>query len=53
LRVLKDNADVVAKYKSGQTSVGGFLIGQVMRETKGRANPQLVREALDKALEEA
>lgn len=53
LRVLKDNADVVAKYKSGQTSVEGFLIGQVMRETKGRANPQLVREALDKALEEA
>lgn len=53
LRVLTDNADVVAKYKSGQTSVSGFLIGQVMRETKGRANPQLVREALDKALEEA
>ncbi len=52
-RVLADNADVVAKYKSGQTSVSGFLIGQVMRETKGRANPQLVREALDKALEKA
>lgn len=50
-RVLGANPDVVAKYRSGQVGVAGFLIGQVMRETKGRANPQLVRDLVQSALD--
>lgn len=51
-RVVGANPDVVAKYKIGQTSVAGFLIGRVMAESKGRANPQIVRDLVAKALNE-
>jgi len=50
--VLKENPDAVQKYKSGQTKVIGFLVGQVMRKTKGKANPQLVNKILRQLLEE-
>ncbi|RTZ58443.1 MAG: Asp-tRNA(Asn)/Glu-tRNA(Gln) amidotransferase GatCAB subunit B [Gammaproteobacteria bacterium] len=49
--VLKENPDAVQKYKSGQTKVMGFLVGQVMRKTKGKANPQLVNKILRELLE--
>jgi len=49
--VLKENPDAVQKYKSGQTKVIGFLVGQVMRKTKGKANPQLVNKILKELLE--
>jgi len=49
--VLKENPDAVQKYKSGQTKVIGFLVGQVMRKTKGKANPQLVNKILRELLE--
>lgn len=45
--VLEKNPEVVAKYKGGQTAVIGFLIGQVMKETHGRANPALVAELVE------
>jgi aspartyl-tRNA(Asn)/glutamyl-tRNA(Gln) amidotransferase subunit B len=51
--VLAANPDAVAKFKSGVTNVQGFLVGQVMRASGGRANPALVQAALSKALEEA
>jgi aspartyl-tRNA(Asn)/glutamyl-tRNA(Gln) amidotransferase subunit B len=44
--VLTENEEVVQKYRSGQMSVLGFLVGQVMKKTGGRANPQLVKEVL-------
>jgi aspartyl-tRNA(Asn)/glutamyl-tRNA(Gln) amidotransferase subunit B len=43
----------VAKYKAGQQNVKGFIIGQVMRASGGRANPQLVQALVGKALDEA
>jgi aspartyl-tRNA(Asn)/glutamyl-tRNA(Gln) amidotransferase subunit B len=43
-RVLEDNADVAEKYRAGHDNVLGFLIGQAIRESGGRANPQLVGE---------
>jgi aspartyl-tRNA(Asn)/glutamyl-tRNA(Gln) amidotransferase subunit B len=49
--VLAENTDVVAKYRSGITNVKGFLVGQVMKKCAGRANPQLVQELLEKALQ--
>jgi len=48
-RVVAANPDLVAKYAAGRTGVIGALVGQVMRETGGRANPSLVRELLERA----
>jgi len=50
-QVLTNNPDVVAKYKAGAVSVKGFLVGQVMKESKGRANPQLANELVQSALD--
>ena len=41
--VLSNNMDVVEKIKAGKTNSANFLMGQVMKETKGRANPDMVR----------
>ncbi|MEE8885568.1 MAG: Asp-tRNA(Asn)/Glu-tRNA(Gln) amidotransferase subunit GatB [Eubacteriales bacterium] len=38
-KVLADNPSVVQQYKDGKTKVLGFLVGQVMKQMKGRANP--------------
>lgn len=48
--VLARYPDEVTKYRAGKESVLGWLMGQVMRETKGKGNPALVRELLAKAL---
>jgi len=42
--------DEVAKYLGGKTQVLGWLVGQVMRETQGKANPALVRTVLAERL---
>lgn len=49
--VLAANPDAVAKYKSGLVNVKGFLVGQVMRVTGGRANPGIVQEIVQIELE--
>jgi aspartyl-tRNA(Asn)/glutamyl-tRNA(Gln) amidotransferase subunit B len=41
----------VADYKAGKTKVMGFFVGQLMRKTKGQANPQLANEIFKKLLE--
>jgi aspartyl-tRNA(Asn)/glutamyl-tRNA(Gln) amidotransferase subunit B len=51
-KVLEGNPDVVAKYKSGNQGVKGFLVGQVMKETQGRANPPLVQKIVGEALDQ-
>ncbi|MBV9278013.1 MAG: hypothetical protein JOZ97_07240, partial [Candidatus Eremiobacteraeota bacterium] len=38
-------------YRSGKTNVFGFLVGQVMRASRGKANPQLVQELLKQRLD--
>ena len=50
--VLRTNAKAVADYKAGKTQSLTFLVGQVMKATRGRANPKLVNEELKKVLEE-
>jgi len=49
-QVLKENPEVVTQYLSGKMQVFTFLVGQVMKKTKGRANPKLVNELLKKKL---
>ncbi len=44
------NPDNVAKYRAGNEGVFKFFVGQVMRETRGQANPQTVNEILKKIL---
>jgi aspartyl-tRNA(Asn)/glutamyl-tRNA(Gln) amidotransferase subunit B len=46
LKVLANNPKEVADYRNGKEKVFGFFVGQVMRETKGKANPQQVNEIL-------
>ncbi len=48
--VLEENKKAVEEYGSGKDRALGFLVGQVMRLTKGSANPQLVNEILRKKL---
>jgi aspartyl-tRNA(Asn)/glutamyl-tRNA(Gln) amidotransferase subunit B len=45
-RVLEANPKALADYESGKTEAVQFLVGQFMRETRGRANPALARELL-------
>jgi aspartyl-tRNA(Asn)/glutamyl-tRNA(Gln) amidotransferase subunit B len=49
-KVLKDNADKVAEYKSGKDKLFGFFVGSVIKESKGKANPALVNDLLKKKL---
>ncbi len=49
--VLAANPDVVAKYRGGQTSVKGFLVGAAMKATAGRANPPTVQRLLTEMLD--
>jgi len=50
LEVIKSNVQAVADYKAGKETALKFLVGQVMRATKGRANPKLVNEILSQKL---
>lgn len=51
-QVIADNPDVVAKFKSGKTAVIGALVGQVMRHSKGQADPKSVNQLLQKLLKD-
>ena len=49
-KVMAENAAEVQAYRAGKTKLLGFFVGQVMRETKGKANPQVVNEVLKSKL---
>ena len=49
--VLKQNGKVVMEYQAGKTAALQFLVGQVMRASKGAADPLVVRSVIDKVLE--
>ena len=49
--VLTENPTALADYKKGKKTVIVFLVGQIMRKTKGKANPQMVNELLRLKLE--
>ncbi len=52
VEVIKSNIQPVTDYKAGKEAALKFLVGQVMKASKGRANPQVVNEVLKKKLAE-
>lgn len=48
--IVSQNEKVVQDFKAGKQNALQFLVGQVMAKTKGKANPQMAREALEKEL---
>ncbi len=48
--VLSANEDKVAEYKAGKEKLFGFFVGQVMKASRGRANPQVVNKILKEKL---
>lgn len=49
-QVIAENSDEVERYRQGKKGLIGFFIGQVMQQSQGKANPQMVREMLTKKL---
>jgi len=49
-KVIEDNPGPVEQFKSGKEKAIGFLVGQVMARTKGKANPGLVNEIINRQL---
>lgn len=49
-QVIENNPTPLKQYLEGKQQVLGFLVGQVMKETKGKANPQLVKKTLTSIL---
>lgn len=49
-KIIAANPDSVAAYKSGKDKLFGFFVGQVMKETGGKASPQLVNDLLKEKL---
>ncbi|MDB6096582.1 MAG: glutamyl-tRNA(Gln) amidotransferase, subunit [Francisellaceae bacterium] len=49
-KVLQDNADKVQEYKNGKDKLFGFFIGLIMKESRGKANPNQVNELLKQKL---
>jgi len=52
-KVLSSNPGEVEDYKNGKTKLLGFFMGQIMKETKGKANPKLVNDILQKQLDKS
>ncbi|MBA2341758.1 MAG: Asp-tRNA(Asn)/Glu-tRNA(Gln) amidotransferase subunit GatB [Pyrinomonadaceae bacterium] len=50
--VIASNPQQLAQYRAGKETLFGFFVGQVMKRSKGTANPQLVNEVLRKRLDE-
>ena len=49
-QVIADNPGPAGQYREGKKKAIGFLIGQVMAKTRGKANPKLVNEIMIKKL---
>ena len=49
-KVLSTNEDKVKEYKGGKDKLFGFFVGQVMKESKGKGNPQIINKILKEKL---
>lgn len=49
-KVVENNPQSVADYKAGKDKAIGFLVGQVMKESRGKANPGIVNKLLQQEL---
>lgn len=50
-QVIEENPGPAQDYRDGKTKAIGFLVGQVMKATRGKANPQMVNQLLREKLE--
>ena len=48
--VLAENPEQVPAYQSGKTTLIGWFVGQVMKKSRGKADPQLARTTLEEML---
>ena len=48
--VLANNAQSIEDFKNGKDRAVGFLVGQIMKQTKGKANPGVVNQLLQQEL---
>ncbi|MEK6223827.1 MAG: Asp-tRNA(Asn)/Glu-tRNA(Gln) amidotransferase GatCAB subunit B, partial [Thermodesulfobacteriales bacterium] len=49
-QILANHPGEISRYKAGDQKLMGFFVGQVMKETKGKANPKIANEILRKGL---
>jgi aspartyl-tRNA(Asn)/glutamyl-tRNA(Gln) amidotransferase subunit B len=49
-KVIEDHPDAVAQYRAGKQQTFGFLVGQVMKASRGKANPALANQLLKQEL---
>jgi aspartyl-tRNA(Asn)/glutamyl-tRNA(Gln) amidotransferase subunit B len=49
-RIMADNPNQLAQFRSGKDKLFGFFVGQVMKATQGKANPQLINDLLKRML---
>jgi aspartyl-tRNA(Asn)/glutamyl-tRNA(Gln) amidotransferase subunit B len=52
LKVIADNPREVEAYRSGKKKLLGFFVGEIMKASRGKANPKMVNELLKKSLDE-
>jgi aspartyl-tRNA(Asn)/glutamyl-tRNA(Gln) amidotransferase subunit B len=50
LKIISNHPSEVAAYKNGKTKLLGFFVGQIMKETRGQANPKMVNDILKQKL---
>ena len=50
---IKENAGAVEDYKAGKQEAFNFIIGMIMRKTKGQAKPDVIRKILKEEIEKA
>jgi aspartyl-tRNA(Asn)/glutamyl-tRNA(Gln) amidotransferase subunit B len=48
--LIEANPEQVEQFRAGKTRIKGFFVGQIMKETKGKANPQIVNQILEDKL---
>jgi aspartyl-tRNA(Asn)/glutamyl-tRNA(Gln) amidotransferase subunit B len=49
--VMADHPEAVADYRNGKKQAIGFLIGQIMRTSQGKANPKMLKDLLDSMIQ--
>jgi aspartyl-tRNA(Asn)/glutamyl-tRNA(Gln) amidotransferase subunit B len=52
LKIISNHPEEVEAYKNGKAKLLGFFVGQIMKETRGQANPKLANELLRKKLDD-
>ena len=50
-KIINDNREKAIEYKQGKEKLFGFFVGQAMKASGGKANPQLINEILKKKLQ--